>query len=200
MDIDEIFKVSAAIISSVGGAAVIMFVLSSWLGKVWANRILEKDKLLYSSELERIKNQLHAESDKQKFVFSLYFEGQFKIYNDLWVSLSELQSGVDLLWTEANKRNLRAFVSALKTAKIKIRNSALLIDPEHYKEIMEVITNLENYRVGKEQLIDARRSLENVTLNEIEDIIEHNRDNRQKISLFVDHMLEKMRAQIGGQR
>jgi hypothetical protein len=200
MSIDEIFKISSAILGSVGGAAVIIFALSSWLGKVWANRILEKDRLKYSTELERIKNQLHSEAEKQQFVFSLYFEGQFKLYNDLWVSLSELQNEVEKLWAEASTRNLRTFVSALSKAKQQIRNSALLIDQNHYNEIMDVIDSLENYHVGKEKLINTRRNIENVSQGEIHEIIERNRHNRERINTFVEHMLDEMRGQISGKR
>ncbi len=200
MSMDEIFKVSGAILASVGGAAAIIFALSSWLGKVWANRILEKDKLAYSSELERIKNQLRTDAEKQQFIFYLYFEGQFKLYNDLWVSISELQSEVEKLWEEASTRNLKAFVTALSKAKQQIRNSALLIDQHHYQEIMEVIENLENYHVGKERLINTRRNLENMSQWDIQEIIEKNRHNRDKINTFVEHMLGEMRGQISGKR
>jgi hypothetical protein len=198
MDTIEVFKVAGAILGSVGGSAIIIIGLSSWLGKVWANRILEQDKLKYSSELELIKNKLQSESEKQNLMFSLYFEGQFKLYNDLWVSLAELQNGVELLWAEANSRNLRNFISVLKKAKIQIRSSALLIEPNHYREIMEVIDKLESYQVGKETLINARRNIENVSERNIQEIIEQNRDNRKRINVFVEHMLRKMREQIGG--
>ena len=198
MSIDEIFMVSGSILGSIGGAAAIIFGFSTWLGKVWANRILEQDKLKYTSELEKIKSQLQNESQKQHLMFSLYFEGQFKLYNDLWVSLSKLQSGVEALWSEASSKNLKSFVSAVKRAKKQIRDSALLIEPEHYKEIMEVIESLENYRSGKEQLIFARRDLANIDQWQIEEIISENRNNRERITKFVNIMLEKMRAQIGG--
>ena len=190
--------VSGAILGSVGGAAAIIFGLSTWLGKVWANRILEKDKLKYSSELEVIKKQLQSETQKQQLMFSMYFEGQFKLYNDLWVSLAELQNGVEALWSEANTRNLKSFVSAVKKAKKQIRDSALLIEPEHYDEIMEAIENLEKYRAGKEDLIFARRDLSSIEQWKIQEIIDENQNNREKITAFIDLMLNKMRAQISG--
>ena len=98
MNIDDIFKISGAIIASVGGSALLIAGFSTWLGKVWAKRILEKDKLKYTSELEAIKSELQRESERQKVTFSLYFEGQFKLYNKLWIALSELQNEVDKLW------------------------------------------------------------------------------------------------------
>jgi hypothetical protein len=69
---DEIFKISGAILASVGGAAAIIFAMSSWLGKVWANRILEKDKLAYSSELERLKISYIRTQKKKVCFFTLF--------------------------------------------------------------------------------------------------------------------------------
>lgn len=42
-------------LGAVGGGGAIIFFLSSWLGKVWANRILEADRSKYAAELEGIK-------------------------------------------------------------------------------------------------------------------------------------------------
>lgn len=86
--VSEVFSIAGAMIGSVGGAAFIIVALSTWLGKVWANRILEQDRLKYASGLEQIKNKLNSERERSQFVFSLYFEGQFKIYNDLWAALA----------------------------------------------------------------------------------------------------------------
>jgi len=131
-------------------------------------------------------------------MFSLYFEGQFKIYNDLWVSLVELQNWVDILWSEANPRNLRMFISVLKKAKRQIRNSALLIETNHYNEIMLVIDSLENYQVGKEGLINYVNNIENSSEQEmnIRKIIEQNSESRIKINIFVDRIFKSMRDKI----
>ncbi len=198
MNTEEVFTISAAILGSVGGAAAIIFGLSSWLGKVWANRILEKDKLKYTTELEKIKTELQGASQKQNLIFSLYFEGQFKLYNDLWISLSELQSRVEDLWAEATPQNLKKFALALRKAKSKIRSSALLIEPQHYKDIMNAIENIESYKDGKEQLILMRQNLNYIEDWQIEEIINGNRQHKESITKFVDLMLEKMRSQIGG--
>ena len=197
MNFEDIFKLAGAIVTSVGGAALIMMALSSWLGKVWANRILEKDKLKYSSELEKLKTNLQNESQKQQFVFSMYFEGQFKIYNNLWLALSELQNEVDKLWESATSHNLNSFIKSVKKATKQIRNSAILIEQEHYNQIMATLKAFEEYRIGKERLITLR-NFNNVDNNQINNLIESNRDNREKISNFTETMLQKMRKQIGG--
>lgn len=198
MEIKQVFEIAGAIIASVGGAAGIIVALSTWLGKVWANRILEKDKLKYNSELEKLKNKIQSESQKQHLMFSLYFEGQFKLYNNLWISLSELKNSVDELWAEANIKNLNSLVTSLKKAKKQIQNSALLIEPQHYYEIMNIIADLERYRYGKEQLIFVRKSIPPYNNQQVREIIEDNRHLRNRITEFVTMMLEEMRTQIGG--
>jgi hypothetical protein len=44
MSWNEIFKIIGTTIFSVGSASLLIFALSSWLGKVWASRILEKER------------------------------------------------------------------------------------------------------------------------------------------------------------
>ncbi|HAS6779986.1 TPA: hypothetical protein I7305_16495 [Vibrio parahaemolyticus] len=197
MSIEDIYKIAGAIVTSIGGGALIVMACSSWLGRVWANRILEKDKLKYTTELETIKSELQRESERQKVTFSLYFEGQFKIYNELWVALVELQDEVDKLWNSANHRNMRTFVRSVHRAKKQIRSSAILIEKSHYERILNSLSTFENYQVGKERLLNARM-VEELSEFEISEIISHNQAQREEISRFIDYMLENMRDQLKG--
>ena len=43
------------ILGAIGGASVIIFVLSSWLGKVWAKRILENERQEHRKDIEKYK-------------------------------------------------------------------------------------------------------------------------------------------------
>ena len=63
-----IFDVAGAIIVSVGGSGLIIVGLSSWLGKVWANRILLNEKSKHDNELEKYKSQLVTEIEKIKMI------------------------------------------------------------------------------------------------------------------------------------
>lgn len=60
----EIFGIAAAIIASIGGAGAIIIAVSSWLGKVWANRILENQKKEHQREIESFKSQLQENINK----------------------------------------------------------------------------------------------------------------------------------------
>ena len=44
-----VFQLAGAIIASIGGAAAVLWGLSSFLAKVWVNRLLERDRLRYQS-------------------------------------------------------------------------------------------------------------------------------------------------------
>jgi hypothetical protein len=76
---------------AVGGIGVPAIIgLSTWLGKVWANRILEKDRVRYQTEMERLLEDLRTRQSKELFVHRLQFEKEFDIYKELWVAVLAL--------------------------------------------------------------------------------------------------------------
>ena len=64
MNSSEVWSITQAIIVSVGGAGIIIIGLSSWLGKVWANRIMETDRAKYARELELLRSKLQHENEQ----------------------------------------------------------------------------------------------------------------------------------------
>lgn len=58
INMEDIWNIAFAVITALGGGAAIVFALSSWLGKVWANRILESDKAKYQKEFAELKAEL----------------------------------------------------------------------------------------------------------------------------------------------
>src|SRR5262245_33897367 len=44
MNWTTLFEVVTATLMAIGSAGILLFALSSWLGKVWASRILEKER------------------------------------------------------------------------------------------------------------------------------------------------------------
>lgn len=55
---EDALKIISATIISAGAGGAIIFSLSSWLGKVWANRILENERHLLATDLETAKRDL----------------------------------------------------------------------------------------------------------------------------------------------
>lgn len=58
MEWETVFKFVTAALASIGVGGGIIFALSSWLGKVWASRILGNEKHKLESELEKTKRDL----------------------------------------------------------------------------------------------------------------------------------------------
>jgi hypothetical protein len=65
-------------------ATAIIIGLSSWLGKVWANRILEQDKTKYKIQVDTLLEDLRTKKNKELFVHQLQFEKEFEVYKQLW--------------------------------------------------------------------------------------------------------------------
>ncbi len=58
MPFSDVVKIVASILASIGGAGFIIIALSSWLGKVWANRLLEADRDVHAQKLESLRADL----------------------------------------------------------------------------------------------------------------------------------------------
>lgn len=61
-----VLEIVAAAIASVGGAGAIIWALSSFFGKMWANKILEKQKAEYQKDIEQYKSALLRELENVK--------------------------------------------------------------------------------------------------------------------------------------
>ena len=104
MPVATVIEIAGAILFSLGGASAIVIGAASWLGKVWANRILESDRKRYGEELERVRSDLEtsrrllqAELDKAIHVHRVQFETEFRVLADIWAKLAVLRSAMRAL-------------------------------------------------------------------------------------------------------
>lgn len=58
MSIGDVLGVGAAVIVSLGGAGALVVGLSGWLGKIWAERLMERERARHEQDLERLRAQL----------------------------------------------------------------------------------------------------------------------------------------------
>jgi hypothetical protein len=98
------WDVALSVLASLGGGGAIVLALSSWLGKVWASRILEADRRRYSEELEAVKNRydvavraFQGEIDRTLFVHRVQFETEFKALSDIWAKLVRVAASTEAL-------------------------------------------------------------------------------------------------------
>ncbi|HEX8457299.1 MAG TPA: hypothetical protein VF656_08380 [Pyrinomonadaceae bacterium] len=177
---------AASIITSVGGSAILVIGLSSWLGKVWASRILEADKLKYQSAFEEVKR---------------YSEKQFHLYNDLWSSLCDLRIAGDKLWEEANTRNAHTFSRQLKLTRDIVQKSSLLIEDEHYEALTRLMDEFGNFNLGKARLLELRRNrfpLLDVPDTEVQRVIEQNGLKKEAYSHLLIQIERYFKSQMRG--
>src|SRR5690554_1173339 len=115
-------------LSSVGSALLLASV--AWLFRnIIKARIENAVKHEYSIKLEdyknelkektdreflRLKNQADLEFEKYRVRIGPYSEKQFERYNELWVKMVELKSGMNELWDHAEERALKKFSRDLR--------------------------------------------------------------------------------------
>lgn len=193
----DVFKVIFSMLASVGAASLIIFGLSNWLGKVWANRILEKEKSRYQKDIEKYKSELEELKTN-----SLRYSGrQFELYNQLWKVLCDLEDIADVLWDRTGQNNLEQFISNLLNAKKEVKRSRLFLEDEHYNGLLDLFTKFENYKIGKERLVSLRNpSSKLLTNQELKLIILENSINRNDYKNIINQVGENFKRQLRGDK
>ena len=106
----EALKIAATIILSVGASGGIIAGLANWLGRVWANRLMEKDRSRHAEELENLRANLQAENEQR---------------------MRQLQSEIDIF----NEKHLKAHHDKLTTYRMGTDIiAAILTDLERFSE------------------------------------------------------------------
>jgi hypothetical protein len=97
----DAFRVAAAIIASLGGGGALVLGLSNYLGKIWADRALEKEKHKYAeilqttkSDLDRATNRYQVELDSLTLVHKLRTTEEFSHLGQLWRHMAILQDAL----------------------------------------------------------------------------------------------------------
>lgn len=209
MSPDVVADTISRILVYLGGGATVVFLLSSFLGKVWANRILEQDKLKYKSELEKVKKSYEEELEKykdqlerEKSRYLRYSEYQFRLYNELWSYLSSLQLSANNLWTSANLNSLIAFIKQLALTTDAVEKTRLLIEEKHYKQLFKIITTFVRFKIGKTALVEIENGvlkgadLRSITDDDIKLTIEDNRQLKKEYDNLLNSLAKEFRKQI----
>jgi len=96
----EAFKIAQAILLSLGGGGLIVFLLSSFLGKIWAQRILQTEKYEHDKEIAAFKNKLEALAQVNSLNYKQKID-LYKLVSNPIVELVALLSKEDGLTKEA---------------------------------------------------------------------------------------------------
>jgi len=143
MTVADAWSVALAVLTSLGGGGLIVASLSSWLGKVWADKLMQKDRAKHAEDLEKLRSRLEqsqrllqAEIEKALFVSKAHFETEFKILREVWEGVSEARSAISLMrpWTgypavKSEKEayfseSLERFLGTLDRLRISVDNNS----------------------------------------------------------------------------
>jgi len=186
MSWDDAFKLMTAFLTSLGGGTLLLFSLSTWLGKVWADRIARTEMKHLERDLEKAKR---------------YSESQFRVYNELWGSLCDLRIAGDELWEQASTSKARQFARFLKVTSDQITRNSLLINDEDYTALRRLITRFSEFDTGKHRLIELRKSSisdYDVSEHQIQEVISQNRTAHEEYSRLLNEIEPKLRERIRG--
>ncbi len=201
MSFGEILVLSGSIVLSFGGSAAIIIAASSWLGKVWANRILAKDRERFREETEKALESIRGDREKGVFVHRVQFEAEFQAYREIWSCLSDCTSNALRL------RPMMDYIDPQKT-KDEIKKERLQSFYESFGALVEII------RANKPFVPDSLDESINETLKELrheaidyEHLSEENsgvreywdkqKENSQKIQKNADLICDLIRERVG---
>ncbi|WP_195251355.1 hypothetical protein [Romboutsia sp. 1001713B170207_170306_H8] len=155
----EIFEMVSTVLLSLGGGGVIVMGMSSWLGKVWANRILEDEKKKHQKEIEDYKSQLTEKinhlnviNEKALHISKVQYDTEFNIYKEIWGKLFTCIINTNNLYPsgmvsvptdekeleEYNDKKYKLYMEAYKEFSITIDTYAPFYKEEFYNKFLEV--------------------------------------------------------------
>jgi hypothetical protein len=65
MKLADYISIAATMLFSLGSGGVIVFSLSNWLGKVWADRLMQNERQKHAEDLENLRNKLKLNTEKE---------------------------------------------------------------------------------------------------------------------------------------
>lgn len=121
MELKDILELSVVTLGSLGSGAAIVFGFSSWLGKVWANRLMIQEKAEYAQELESLRSRLTQDTEsykiklkKSEFIFQKEYEAASELVALRMRLLPEYRHP-DMDWSEVCDEIAHGFSKIEKT-------------------------------------------------------------------------------------
>jgi hypothetical protein len=129
MNANDALKIAGAVVASLGGGGAIVLGLSGYLGKIWADRGLERQKQEYAqlsivltNRLELASKQVQVELDRLGLLNKLRSESEFQELVELWKGVARLRFAFSKLPNE--KYNLQSPDDAATHHRVYLKASA----------------------------------------------------------------------------
>jgi len=183
MNAYDVLKIVSAALASLGGGGLIVMAMSGWLGRLWADRLMEKerneharileqDRSKYAQELAGLKSgfeathrRLQAELDKTVFGHQLFVQTEFEAMKAVVPCLQRVQNAIYMV--RAVHKNLPPPPVPLLAQQVRFKQSTegLGLALEELRGPLElygpffsekIYTALQEYSVlGRTELVQA---------------------------------------------
>lgn len=77
----------------------------------------------------------------------------------------------------------------------------LLIEEEHYNKLVNLMEEFENFKIGKQKLVEIRQSSTDeilANIDDVSDMIRDNKDSKDRYDVLVSQIGDSFRKQIHG--
>lgn len=140
-------------------------------------------KIRTETELVKLNSHLTMELEIAKFKIAPYSERQFELYNELWVNLIELKYSMLELWGQAAEDKFTEFSRNLDETTIKLEKSALIVEEQHYAELISILNEFSQYQMGKRSLIDYTKEqpIASYDHHHVQEMIGENRATKDRL-------------------
>jgi hypothetical protein len=225
MTLQDSFQIVATVLASLGGGGAIVFGLSSYLGKVWADRGLEKQRYEYSqlnlafqSQLEQTTRRLQVELDALSLVHKLRTQEEFARVGELWKHVAIVRDcfaglGAFSISFE-NREEMRRwhaearekFDTSLNEARTFLAQSGLLI-PKHICRAAEAAMNVAteeqlNYVIHSDSLEASFNTVPDAgataTRDDRQEYLWNKKEGFKKFTSETEHLETLMRQHLAG--
>lgn len=107
MNFLDALNIGSAVIASVGTSAVLIFGLSGWLGKVWADRLMQGAVAKHNQDLERIKSDLKKLEAEHNIRFARLHDKRADVISTLYEKLYDFNGALHRLLFAYQGREIR---------------------------------------------------------------------------------------------
>lgn len=145
----DIFALFGKIVASVGGAGLIIIGLSSWIGKIWADKLMETQRKQNEKEIEKFKSELHkelellkAKNEKMNYITKTQFDAEFKMYQELSEACIESFISVNNIFPIKEKIETEQFIITASKNTLIYSRKTYKYAPFLKKELFEKFQKL----------------------------------------------------------
>ncbi|KPZ72331.1 hypothetical protein AN944_01109 [Shewanella sp. P1-14-1] len=142
---DEYLKISATIITALGGSGAIILGLANYLGKHWASRLMVAEKAKHDRDLEELRTQLYKVSQEELAKFhseiEVYKQTQLREHSDKLAiyratidMVAKILAKVEMIVIKNNQQLSLEEAEQFESERLKIYGYLAMIAPQ---EVMD---------------------------------------------------------------